>query len=97
MRVKIDLPMVSECSATGCAYNAEQRCHAKAITVGDDAHPACDTFLPSSVHTHNSAVAGVGACKVSSCKYNADFECTAASVRVGGHQGHPDCLTFESA
>ena len=95
MRMKVDLPVVRECSATACAYNAKQSCHAKAITVGDGVHPACDTFLPSNVHTHDSALAGVGACKVSSCKHNKDFECTAESIRVGNHQTHADCLTFD--
>jgi hypothetical protein len=95
MRLKIDLPIVSECSVAACAYNAEQRCHAKAITVGDGAHPACDTFLAASVHTHSAAQAGVGACKVSSCKYNRDLECTAERVQIGNHQSHADCLTFE--
>ncbi|HEY8943151.1 MAG TPA: DUF1540 domain-containing protein [Polyangiaceae bacterium] len=95
MRLKIDLPIVSECSVTTCVYNSAQRCHAKAITVGDGDHPACDTFMASGAHARSATQAGVGACKVSSCKHNQDFECTAERVQIGNHQDHADCLTFE--
>jgi hypothetical protein len=94
MRITIDMPSVLACEATRCAYNVDQSCHARAITVGDGSHPACDTFFPANEHTHRADNAGVGACKVSSCRYNDDLECSASGVRVGIHQGHADCVTF---
>lgn len=95
MKLTVLVPPVSECEATRCTYNIERRCHAKAITVGDGIHPACDTFMPSSEHCRDvGAQAGVGACKVSACAHNRDFECQAESIRVGFHGDHPDCTTF---
>ena len=96
MRLNVELRRVRECLATQCAYNDQRVCHARAITVGDGAHPACDTFLPSPKHAlDTSQIAGVGACKVTSCLHNRDFECTAKAIRVGTHETHADCLTFE--
>jgi hypothetical protein len=95
MRITIEVPSVTACEATQCAYNRDHNCHARAITVGDGAHPACDTFFVSQEHTNDVEVtAGVGACKVSSCRYNDDFECSASGIRVGTHDGHADCVTF---
>lgn len=95
MRLTVIMPPVSACEATTCAYNVEKSCHARAITVGDEAHAMCDTFLPAREHRHDtSAQAGVGACKVTACRYNDDFECQAEAIKVGMHAGHPDCQTF---
>jgi hypothetical protein len=95
MRLNLELPIVRDCAATQCAYNSEQACHARAITVGDGAHPACDTFLPSGQHTQDTSHTGaVGACKVAACRHNQDLECTADSIHVGNHDGHADCMTF---
>jgi hypothetical protein len=91
-----EMPLVAECDVRECAYNTGDRCHARAITIGDGLHPACDTFVRSPGRMERSAaIAGVGACKVSSCAHNSDLECQALSIRVGYHGDHPDCLTFE--
>lgn len=95
MRITIEVPSVLSCEATHCAYNVDKNCHAPAITVGDGAHPSCDTFLPSSTHTASAATAGVGACKVSACHYNQDLTCSASGVHIGRHDEHADCFTFE--
>ena len=41
----IEMPEVSRCDASVCAYNSENGCRARAITIGDGAFPGCDTFL----------------------------------------------------
>lgn len=98
MKVTVQLPAVSGCSVTDCAYNRDHRCHALAITVGDDGEAACDTFCETGAHVRDgSPSAGVGACKVSSCRFNSDLECQAASVRVGYQEDRCDCLTFKPA
>ncbi len=86
---------VSECEVAECAYNMAKACHAMAITIGDGAHPMCDTFFKSSIHGGvKNQTAGVGACKVSACCHNTDFECEAESIHVGYCEGHGDCMTF---
>lgn len=43
MKITIDIPLVNECAISDCAYNMDDMCHAKAITIGDGMHPGCDT------------------------------------------------------
>lgn len=96
MKLTIVMPDVRACSVTECAYNGEGDCHARAITVGDGIHPACDTFCPSDTHVGApSHPAGVGACKVSACVHNRDLECEAEAIQVDHHNAHADCITFE--
>jgi hypothetical protein len=90
----IEMPDVAACDATDCAYNKEGDCHARAITVGDGAHPGCDTFMRSRDHSRRPDGAGVGACKVKACKHNDDFECQASAIRVGRGSDTVECLTF---
>jgi hypothetical protein len=95
MKMTLELARVQECDVTSCAYNVEQSCRARAITVGGGPHPACDTFFASDQHARDtSRVAGVGACKVTNCRYNSDLECAAEAIRVGVHDRHADCVTF---
>lgn len=95
MKVTIEMPSVSKCTATQCAYNSGQKCHAKAITVGDEQNPGCDTFFQVSGHSREvSRIAGVGACKISVCQYNSDYECAAQNIEVGVSKGSIQCLTF---
>jgi hypothetical protein len=90
-----EMPPVAECDVRDCAYNARDRCHARAITIGDGIHPACDTFVRSTARVDQGAAeAGVGACKVSSCSHNSGLTCRARSIHVGYHGDHPDCMTF---
>lgn len=92
------MPMVSKCEATQCAYNLENGCHAKGITIGDGSNPGCDTFFQNKEHAReNKRVAGVGACKVSSCKFNSDFECAAESIDVGYNKNKINCLTYKKS
>lgn len=94
MRIKIEIPAVDACEATQCAYNGDGRCHARAITIGDGAHPACDTFFPAEAHASSDAPGGVAACKITACRYNEDLACGASAIQVGRHEGHADCVTF---
>jgi len=92
----IEMPLVSECMVSQCAYNVEQSCHAKAITVGDTSrHAACDTFMSESRHTREAKqTAGIGACKATACKFNDDFECSTDMIRVGMVKNEANCMTF---
>jgi len=95
MKMTIDLPLVSSCSVNECVYNAKEKCHARAITIGNGVHPDCDTFLQAITHVKKfKQVAGVGACKVSTCGHNQDFECIADQIEVGRHEGGINCLNF---
>jgi hypothetical protein len=91
------MPIVQKCSVADCAYNAEESCHAMAITIGDKPDdPLCDTFFTASRHGGvEDAQAGVGACKSYDCNFNQDYECTASSIQVGMKGDLPDCLTFQ--
>lgn len=95
-RIPIEMPIVRECSVTECTYNTDTSCHAKAITVGSNVHPDCDTYFSTSA-THTRArerTAGVGACKMSDCSFNDDFECVAEEIRVGYRMERINCLTY---
>jgi hypothetical protein len=94
MKITLEMPVVSECLVRECAYNKEDGCHARAITIGDDVHPGCDTFLDASPHARNTRQqAGVGACKVSACQHNDDYECSANAIYVGYDKGEVCCLS----
>jgi hypothetical protein len=100
-KLTILMPLVSTCSVPDCAYNTNKRCHAKAITIGDDENPACDTYLPlpDTVAPELKAaqiIAGVGACKVQTCKHNQNYECTADEIFVGNVLDYGSCLTYAS-
>lgn len=93
------IPLVAECKAGECVYNKNQRCHAHAITIGDENHPACDTYfrLTSSADQHVDnprIIAGVGACKVGSCHFNSDFECIAEDISIGRDNGRIACMSY---
>ena len=95
MRLTLEMPEVGDCLATECAYNVDTTCHARAITIGSDMHPACDTYLRDDHHVQNVVrMAGVGACKVSGCCHNEDLECTASAIRITHHGDHAECATF---
>lgn len=92
----VEMPVVQVCAVQECAYNAEQKCHAKAITIGDGVGPACDTaFLRARARANDhQRVAGIGACKATGCVHNSDLECTADAIRVGMQNESVACLTF---
>ena len=94
-KITIEMPLVSACSVNQCAYNRENNCHARAITIGDAMRPGCDSFLAAAEHTHMLQYAGIGACKMGDCKFNEDLECTADSVNVGLSANNANCLTYQ--
>ncbi|MDP5210060.1 MULTISPECIES: DUF1540 domain-containing protein [unclassified Microbulbifer] len=94
MIIATDMPEVSRCAVTQCAYNANDGCHARAITIGNGIDPDCDTFLANSKHTNSARTAGVGACKMENCKFNDDFECSADSIQVGRSGNSNNCLNY---
>lgn len=97
-QINIEMPVVKGCEVTACTYNNNTACNAKAITVGANVHPDCDTFFSLS-RSHTKAVereAGVGACKMSDCSYNEDFECVAKEIMVGFKMERANCLTYSN-
>ena len=91
----LDMPIVSECLASECAYNVKNNCHARAITVGNSLHAGCDTFFAAPGHTKAATrTAGVGACKSTQCRHNEDLECMADSIRVSHAGQGVNCVTF---
>jgi hypothetical protein len=92
----IEMADVHECAATECAYNKDNACHAKAITIGDGDNPNCDTFMAGPMHTRSTVIqAGVGACKVADCRHNEDLECAADNIRVAMAGACASCMTCE--
>lgn len=91
----MEMPKVTACEVSQCAYNDNKDCHALAITIGDISKPKCDTFFQTSIHGGvKDTTAGVGACKISECNYNEELECSAANIKVGMKSGTAECLTF---
>ena len=92
----MEMSKVMKCEVSDCAYNMDNCCHAKAITIGNSMHPKCDTFCHSSVKGGGAnCTAGVGACKTSSCTFNNNLECSAPGISVGYKEQEPDCLTCQ--
>jgi hypothetical protein len=95
-KLNVLMSTVDACAATTCAYNIDRECHARAITIGDGVHPACDTFIEMEHHVSpHSPPTGVGACKVEVCRHNRELECEAPSIRLELHDLHADCATFK--
>jgi hypothetical protein len=91
----MEMPVVSECRVTPCAYNRDSACHALAITVGEAERAQCDTFFSTSAKGGDaSATARVGACKMANCRHNADLQCQAAGITVDFLSDEADCLTY---
>ena len=94
-KICLEMPAVTKCMANDCVYNVSSNCHARAITIGDSIHPACDTFQAGARHAKSVAqVAGIGACKAVGCKFNDDLECIAESIQVGMVKNEANCTTF---
>lgn len=69
MKITLDIPPVSTCTARECAYNLGNQCHAGAITIGDGLDPICGTYFHSTRHPRASSLAsGAGPCNVVSCR-----------------------------
>jgi hypothetical protein len=96
MKMTVSMPVVYGCKVSECAYNLDEKCNARAITIGDGVHPGCDTFFLNSTHTHeHNDVTGVGACKVMSCAHNQNFECIAEGISVGHKKSGICCLSYD--
>lgn len=92
----MQMPKVLDCEMVDCAYNAEKKCHAMAITVGTDGCPLCDTFMKSATKGGLPDVIGaVGACREADCRFNQSLECTAGGIHVMMHSAHADCGTYK--
>ncbi|MCP9999315.1 DUF1540 domain-containing protein [Streptomyces werraensis] len=91
----MQLPVISECEAEGCAYNHDHTCHAAAITVRDLDGPVCDTFMGADLEGGEPSTTGrVGACKMADCRHNSGLECHAPAISVGYEHEQVDCLTY---
>lgn len=86
---------VRDCNATECAYNAKNRCHAIAITIGDESNPICSTSMKAAKKGGVPDIkARVGACRVENCEFNKSLECTAKCIRVEMHNAKIECTLF---
>lgn len=98
MKMTLIMPVVAECTVTDCAYNLENTCNARAITIGNGVHPGCDTFFANSTHTRDfNECTGVGACKLVTCRFNREFECHADEIHVGRNKTGVSCLNYALA
>ena len=77
------LTTVSQCTATGCAFN-DDGCSAPAITVGGQgAEASCTTFISLDARGGLPTANGqVGACQRLECVHNKDLLCTASTIEV---------------
>ncbi|MFZ5869995.1 MAG: DUF1540 domain-containing protein [Actinomycetota bacterium] len=96
MATTLEMPRVQTCTATLCAYNTSETCHAFAILVGDHGHAHCDTFFDGGAKGGIAdVIAQVGACQKADCVHNVGLECQASAIAVGAHDDGSDCLTYE--
>lgn len=94
-KICIEMPVVTKCMVSECAYNTSSNCHARAITIGDPLKPGCDTFMKGSHHTNQiQQIAGIGACKTANCRFNEALECMAEGIQVGMIKNEANCMTF---
>ncbi len=94
MKKMIEMPEVSSCEATDCAYNRNTMCHARGITVGDMQQHLCDTMWMAMPRTMRKEGAGVGACRSANCAFNEDLECQADGINITLSGGQAHCATF---
>ncbi len=94
MTTALEMPHVTDCSATTCAYNHDG-CHAYAVTI--DSAAECGTFLSLNQKGGLDVVAQVGACLRQDCVHNTDLECGAAAITVGSSSDTAGCLSYQAA
>jgi hypothetical protein len=90
MTKMLEMPRVTDCAVTACAYNHDG-CHAYAITVAEEAN--CATFIEMPEKGGVDPLGLVGACQQATCMHNLDLECRAPAIQVGA--GSANCQTFE--
>jgi hypothetical protein len=93
MSTLLEMPHVTDCSATSCAYNHDG-CHAFAVTI--DTSAACGTFMNLNEKGGLDVVAQVGACQRQDCVHNEALECRAPSITVGATGDQADCLSYQA-
>ena len=89
---------VNACTVTDCAYNANESCHALAITIDNPSPATCATYTPKAEGKRGGAemtVANIGACKAANCVHNEALTCQAGEVKIGMQDGKVSCLTFK--
>ncbi len=90
-----DMPRVSDCTASSCAYNHDG-CHAGAVTIGSH-NSDCATFFPTgSDGGLPTVLASVGACQRTSCAHNDHATCTTSEVHIGAGTDSAQCLTYSA-
>ena len=94
MTTTLEMPHVTDCTATSCAYNHDG-CHAYAVNI--DASAACGTFLSLNQKGGLDVVAQVGACQRQDCVFNTDLACRAPSITVGSTSADAGCLSYQAA
>ncbi|MHC4075271.1 MAG: DUF1540 domain-containing protein [Planctomycetota bacterium] len=90
---------VVECRIRDCAYNLDNLCHARAVTIGDISGAKCGTycsFMLAVQRIDTGSTAMVGACKMGGCAYNAELNCHAEEIVIDYRQDQPECLIYES-
>jgi hypothetical protein len=92
MTAMLEMPHVTGCTATACAYNHDG-CHAYAVNI--DSSASCGTFLSLNQKGGLDVVAQVGACQRQDCVHNSELECAAPSIHVGRSADHADCLSYQ--
>ncbi len=90
----MSLPTISNCKVEECAFNRDEACHAKAITVGGP-EPCCDAYFNSKEHGGKAMNTSVGACKVSDCRHNDNLDCSASNIEISRDKCKADCMTFD--
>ncbi len=91
-----DMPHVTECTATSCAYNHDG-CHAVAVNIDSD-NGDCSTFFPTGIDGGLPTVmATVGACQRTDCVYNEHAVCGASEVHIGSGTNPAHCLTYTAS
>lgn len=92
----MQMPKITQCEVSECAYNRNMMCHALAITIGGGDDHMCDTFYESEMQGGDPKSTGcVGACRSVSCTHNENLECCASEIKVGHKQMEIDCMTFK--
>lgn len=94
MKKAIEMPEVMQCDAQDCAYNRDNLCHARGITIGNMDQQLCDTMWPANMRTSREGGAGVGACRSANCAFNEDLECQADGINVMMSGSKARCGTF---
>jgi len=93
----MDMVRVKSCDASECNYNADEKCHAIAISIGVGRQPVCDNFLKIGEKMGISEIDGIiGACSVENCQFNRMLECGAEEVLLKKNSVHVECYSFRN-